>query len=374
MEYTRELSYGMSGADVLYIKQLLFAAGYYGSTIKSITKNSFGADTRTAVQAYQSANGLSITGTIDENTWTSIVLCDTNNPEDAYYGDSDGDGKITAADAAHILRSIVGVEGTLSLEQGDANRDGKVDSADAAYILRCNVKLDLPHIITQEQATDGYAEFAGRYPHISADNLKTIYAALSVCSELRRSIVEDLLQFAYDYDKDKGVSAYPFSLYMWGKNLYDTRLQLYCPTAKDIEAGAKKYPQYYNFGRKEMILAAAAYYGYEASASDCSGSVVGELRKHKLYASSFDDTANSLCGNGYSTEVEKAELLPADVVGRDGHIGTYVGGGLVIEWVGGEYGCQLTHLDKRKAWSFTDKTYDTRSPWTKFRRLKKVPV
>lgn len=60
------------------------------------------------------------------------------------YGDADGDGEITAADAAKVLRSIVHLEGALTLQQGDANNDGAITASDVAYVLRCVVKLEKP--------------------------------------------------------------------------------------------------------------------------------------------------------------------------------------------------------------------------------------
>ena len=59
-------------------------------------------------------------------------------------GDSNGDGKITAADAALILRSIVKLEklSGAGWYAADANQNGKVDAADAALVLRSIVKLD----------------------------------------------------------------------------------------------------------------------------------------------------------------------------------------------------------------------------------------
>ena len=81
-------------------------------------------------------------------------------------------------------------------------------------------------------------------------------------------------------------------------------------------------------------------------------------------------TANGLCGKTYSTEITRAELKPGDWVGKDGHIGTYVGGGFVVEFYGGGYGCQLTNVDNRVGYDFVNKVRKSGSPWTKFRRPK----
>lgn len=141
-------------------------------------------------------------------------------------------------------------------------------------------------------------------------------------------------------------------------------------TAKTIEAGSIKYPQYYEGGSKEMMLKAVAY-NPKTTGADCSGGIVGLMRYAGVVSSSFDASADSLCGNSHSRAISKNELIPGDWVGRSGHIGLYVGGGYVVEWYGQNYGCQLTGLGtKRKAYDFVNKKYGTRSDWTKYRRPK----
>ncbi len=61
----------------------------------------------------------------------------------AVLGDANCDGQITAADAALILRSIVGLS-ELSAQgafNADVDGDGEVTAEDAAIILRYIVKL-----------------------------------------------------------------------------------------------------------------------------------------------------------------------------------------------------------------------------------------
>ena len=53
-------------------------------------------------------------------------------------GDTDGDGKITAADARLVLRAAVGLE-ELTPEKADMNGDGKINAEDARIILRKSV-------------------------------------------------------------------------------------------------------------------------------------------------------------------------------------------------------------------------------------------
>lgn len=203
--------------------------------------------------------------------------------------------------------------------------------------------------------------------NISSEKLKLILNDLSTVSAKRKKIVKQALKNAYDYSKpDK----YPYSLYIRGGNLYNKDLTPNIITAKTIEAGSIKYPQYYEGGSKEMMLKAVAY-NPKTTGADCSGGIVGLMRYAGVVSPSFDASADSLCGNSHSRAIAKNELIPGDWVGRSGHIGLYVGGGYVVEWYGQNYGCQLTGLGtKRKAYDFVNKKYGTRSDWTKYRRPK----
>ena len=129
----------MRGADVLFVQTSLVAAGY--DVGKSGCDGIYGDDTEDAVARFQKSCGIPASGVVDLPTWSAILTTDS---ERVLMGDADGDGKLTAADAAIILRSIVGNATELSLLQGDANSDGKITAADASYILRCVVGLATP--------------------------------------------------------------------------------------------------------------------------------------------------------------------------------------------------------------------------------------
>jgi len=64
-------------------------------------------------------------------------------PAELVRGDSDGDGKVTIADAVIALRIAVGLErgATHQLMASDLNGDGKVDLSDVTRILRAAVAL-----------------------------------------------------------------------------------------------------------------------------------------------------------------------------------------------------------------------------------------
>ena len=200
--------------------------------------------------------------------------------------------------------------------------------------------------------------------HISATHRAAIAKDLANVSELRQKIVLEILNYAYDKD----VPGEPRALYIFGANLYDKDLKLNYADAAEIEKHAKRYPNYFNGGRKEWMLEQVKK-NSKLAASDCSGMEVGYLREHKLVPNSFDTTANNLTtAKQYSTPINKKDLKPGDWVGKAGHIGTYVGGGLVVEFYGGAYGCQLTELNNRRGWNFVAKRLEAGSPWTRFCR------
>ncbi|MBR3130756.1 MAG: S8 family serine peptidase [Clostridia bacterium] len=115
-------------------------------TLDDATKEKFDADF---------ANGNFVEGYIafysdsEENTGITVPV------NEGTLGDANLDGKVTAADAAEILRAIVGLT-ELSEEaqaMADVNEDGTVTAADASFILRAIVGLEtLPAIIGEEEA------------------------------------------------------------------------------------------------------------------------------------------------------------------------------------------------------------------------------
>ena len=193
-----------------------------------------------------------------------------------------------------------------------------------------------------------------------------IGAALRGVSGQRQALVRHALAFAYDPEVP---AAYPHSLYIRGGNLYNTDRGINTITRARIEAGAKRQPEYYSGGSRDMMLRAVEQRP-GITGADCSGGIVGLLRHFRFTAPGFDATANSLCANGHSTAIGRDDLRPGDWVGRDGHIGLYAGGGYVVEWMGKLYGCQLSKLDNRRGYDFVGRRMRGRGGWTKFRRPK----
>lgn len=201
-------------------------------------------------------------------------------------------------------------------------------------------------------------------PNIGLAAAANIAPALARVSDTRREMVLEALGYAHDPSTSRD---YPLSLYIRGGNLYNTDLTKNIIDRARIESGAKRQPQYYNGGRKEMMLAAVRV-DPTLTGADCSGGLVGLMRRFRLVKPSFDATADSLAGKSHSAVCAKDALRAGDWVGRSGHIGLFAGGGYVVEWVGGAYGCQLTRLDARRVWNFVTKKLQTQSAWSRYRK------
>jgi hypothetical protein len=295
MKFERNLKYKMSGSDVKYMKDKLFALKCYSSKITKISNSTFGADTVGAVKKFQAANKLTVDAIIGPKTWN------------------------------------------------------KVESVYAALIKPFEPAKPVEILDPKN------------YPYIAAEIIQSISKELEKVSDTRRNIVKDILPLAYDPSTGKKVIT---SLYVIGANLWQ-----HMPTESYLKSRAKARPDFFDRGRLDMMIRALRA-NPRILCSDCSGMEVGYLRKYKFTKSTFDTTANMLCSNSYSSKISKDSLKPGDWVGKSGHIGTYVGAGYVVEYAGGEYGCQLTKLSDRKCYSFTQNRLKTMSKWTCYRRPK----
>ena len=207
------------------------------------------------------------------------------------------------------------------------------------------------------------------YPRLSESARAKINEALLRVSYVRRQVVLEALKYA----TDASIAAqfkYPSSLYIRGGNLYNKDNTLNVISLKYLKGDyKKKYASYCTNGRLEMMIDAVEA-DPDMTGSDCSGGLIGLFRHFGLISMKTDATANGLCGSGYSTVINKVDLMAGDFVGKDGHICLYVGGGLMVEWAGGEYGCQLTEVSNRRCWSFTKKKMSKMSACTRYRKPK----
>lgn len=204
------------------------------------------------------------------------------------------------------------------------------------------------------------------YPRISESSRAKINEALRRVSYVRRKVVLEALKYATDASIASQFK-YPSSLYIRGGNLYNKDNTLNVITLKYLNGGYKKnYASYCTSGRLEMMIDTVEAHP-DMTGADCSGGIIGIFRHFGLISMKTDATANGLCGIGYSSVIKKADLTAGDFVGKDGHICLYVGGGLMVEWAGGAYGCQLTEVSNRRCWSFTKRKMVKMDACTRYR-------
>lgn len=369
MEYTRLLKHMMEGDDVRAVKDRLVELGY----LHASTHNTFGDDTLAAVRAFQTAKGLEVDGIVGPDTWAALF--DGAEPEQPAAPDAPAYTRLLkhmmeGPDVMAVKERLVAL-GYLHAATHDTFGD---DTLAAVTAFQAANGLEADGVV----GPDTWAALFGDAKPVEPVDASAIpanigkAAAQAIARELgsvfatRRGIVVEALRWAWDAASP---AQYPYSLYIRGGNLYNTDLTVNTITAKRIEDGARRQPEYYTAKAKEIMLAAVAA-NPSTTGADCSGGVVGLMRFARVVSSGFDATANSLCGSGHSAAVDKAALLPGDWVGRSGHIGLYVGGGYVVEWVGHKNGCQLTALSSRRVYDFTTGRTSKYSAWTKFRRPK----
>ncbi len=191
-----------------------------------------------------------------------------------------------------------------------------------------------------------------------------IHAALDTAGSIRKGLVLDALQFASDPERP---GEFPASLYIRGGNLYNEDLTPNVITLARIAAGARRQPEYYDGGRREM-MERAVLENPSITGADCSGGVVGLLRHAGLVKPGFDLAADGFAASAQYRHIDSAALRPGDLLHKRGHIGLYAGGGYAVEWMGGAYGCQLTRLAARRGWNFVKKKTDRFGAWTGFLR------
>jgi cell wall-associated NlpC family hydrolase len=201
------------------------------------------------------------------------------------------------------------------------------------------------------------------YPNISAAVITSINADLQDETAERIAIIKEALRWVF-----------PYALYIFGANLYKPDLTVTVPTPAYIDARAKSRPQYFTGGRKDFMkkqYALAVKEGRRIGCADCSGFVVGILRKLKMVKSSFDTTANGLY-HSYCKGIKKADLKPADLIfkrsssGHIPHVGMYVGAGYTIEAAGGAYGVQMSQLNNHIIINQMTKAKEKHAAWKVF--------
>ena len=386
MKYTRILKKGSTGEDVKYIQNCLISLNY--SCGASGADGNFGSNTEKAVISYQknhkdiNNNRLSVDGIVGKKTWnaierdfsnlnkikyTRLLKKDMSGNDVRYIKDCLFKLKYYPSNITKISNNKFGNDtynAVLSYQTFNKDINGNKLKVDG-IIGRKTWDAIIRDYEAGKVKSDVPSGLLDNYTHISVDKRKKIEAEIKNSSKLRQEIILEILNYAYDKDVPGDVRA----LYIFGANLYDTNLKINYADEAEINRASRIYPRYFNNGRKEWMKEQVKR-NPKLPASDCSGMEVGYLRKHKLVSNSFDTTANNLCLDKYSSIIPKNNLKPGDWVGFNGHIGTYVGAGYVVEFAGGAYGCQLTKLDDRELYDFIKKKIVKGSAWTKYRRPK----
>ena len=189
-----------------------------------------------------------------------------------------------------------------------------------------------------------------------------IGTALAQVSDIRREICLDALQFAVEAE-EKPASMLAF--YIRGGNMYNKDLTLNVMTDPKLKAYFAKssYAPYFDGGRDDLMMEFALRSMFQLPGWDCSGLIVGLMRKHGIYDSGFDANANTL---GASHTIRTDNPQAGDWACKSGHIGLYVGGGYAVESVGGAYGVQLTKIKKRLVYDFQYKKLRNYGTWEYF--------
>ena len=310
MSLTRNLRLGSAGEDVWRVKLLLMELGCYAPHVTQLKTHVFGRDTRRAVLEFQRKKGLAVDGVVGRETYRALL---------------------TARETA------LAEPPTLVVPNGEGTSPAILDAT-------CS---QLPQHLVKAAAM-------------------AIGAGLDKAGEVRREMARDALQFAYDPATG---GQYPLSFYIRGGNLYNSDLLPNVMTKAKLTAYFNRtgYAQYYDGGRKEMMQAAAEAAGYTITGADCSGGVVGLLRHAGVVNKGFDLSANGFYNNtARYRRIPWEDLRPGDLTHKMGHIGLYVGGGYVVEWIGGAYGCQLTKLKDRRAHNFVTRKNCRLGAWTGF--------
>jgi len=383
MELTRNLRRGDVGDDVWELKQILYKLGY----LKVVpTKRSFGGDTENAVEDFQASHvdstgkQLDTDGVVGPLTiWALNKAYDElTSPEIEFFDYSRQIQRGDVGEDVWALKNILYDMGYLKVVPtkkyfGDDTKEA-VKAFQRTHVDSTGKQLDDDGVVgpltawaINDALTGTVSEIITytQYPNLSVAHINAINTALQTASAARVAMVVEILKYAYD---DDASLPGPQSLYCIGANLYDTNLNLFIATEAYLKKRAEARPAYFTNGRLAWMIKQANSEAF--ACSDCSGAIIGLLRKFGYISKTKDATANGLCGSGYSSSKKKSALLPADFVGKSGHIGLYVGAGLAAEFAGGAYGCQLTNIDKRKCRNFVDGSLDTMSDWTKYRAPK----
>ena len=98
----------------------------------------------------RTADGKAVDGTALVTTGMVLTMADGSKKEIVVYGDVDGDGDISSADARLALRASVGLENykedSCYYKAANVESNDKISAGDARLILRASVGLEDPKV------------------------------------------------------------------------------------------------------------------------------------------------------------------------------------------------------------------------------------
>lgn len=389
VSYTRLLKKGMSGDDVRYIKDCLFSLGQYASSVKKISNNTFGSDTETAVRKYQKSHkdtdgkALGVDGIVGKKTWNAIVRDYNNKNKDIVFTRNLKEG-MSGEDVFYMKKCLFTIKCYKDSIKSISNKTFGSDTVAAVKKFQQAKKLKVNGIIDKITwdaivdavkhkeiipSTDPVYITKKECPGLTDATINTLNKLWKDVSATRIALMKLCLAQAYDMNNLYKSGQNLTCLYIIGADLYTTNLALFHPTVNYINQRAKAKPDFFTDGRKEFMISQLKKNG-NLSATDCSGMIVGCMRKLGLVAKTFDNTADTLASKTYSTAISASALKPGDWVHKSGHIGVYLGAGLVVEAAGGAYGVQVTHLSDRRCRNIMNGKLDSMAPWKNYRRPK----
>lgn len=353
------IKFGSQGAAVKKYKDMLLALGY----LKASTHSFFGRDSEKATKQFQADHGLVVDGIIGRITAAAIT--DAYNEEskpdipsmEQYSGVLSGKTLIKYGSKGPVVKAFKDMLMYLGFLSASSKETFGRDSEKATKLFQASHNLEADGIIGPKTGAaileDYRAHYVpsqplqtivqhldpAQYPHINPAILAAINLELQDETEVRIELVKEDLKWVM-----------PHGMYVFGYNLYTTKLLPTAVTKDGIRSVAARHPSYYTKGRLDYQLGyvdKCEKDGVYLSGCDCSGKEVGLYRKLQIFPPKWDCKAHWLF-HSYCASIAESELRPGDLVfkrtasGRITHCAMYVGAGYICEAAGTAYGIQLT--------------------------------
>lgn len=353
------VKFGSQGPQVKQYKDMLLALGY----LKASTHDFFGRDSQSATKVFQTDNGLFIDGIIGKNTSAVMYAqySELNNPapdnEEELAELISGKVMISYGAKLPIVKKCKDLLYTLGYLHASTHDFFGRDTQRAVRTFQAVHNLQADGIIgknTAEKLLEDYLRHndpnsgqqeiidylkAADYPNIHPKVIAAININLQDETPIRIELVKEDLKWIM-----------PHGLYVFGYNLYTSKLIPQPITESGLEKVAYYHPGYYTDGRLDFQIDYMNYChenNIYLSGADCSGKLVGLYRKLGVFPLTWDSKAHWLY-HSYCRPIKESEMRPGDLLfkrissGRIVHTAMYLGAGYVAEAVGTAYGIQIT--------------------------------